>query len=544
MSSTPETPDNPLHDLQLLETVGRGTFGIVKRGIYQGQEVAVKIFAGQNEQESFLKEIETLNRVNHKYIIQLYNWSPDGSTIVMEYAEGGNLYDLLHSHTNLDYGIEHALAWCYQSASALAYLHGQKPTPIVHRDFKPPNILLLNRCRTIKIADFGIACDVTSHMTTNRGTTYWMAPEVFMKNKYTEACDIFSFGITVWEITARRKPFSGSRYTSTFAVMWAISSNKRPPLLAGCPPILEKLITKCWSQEPGERPQMSRVETLLKKLTDRVVKTELPPVDVPKKTDRMPSALGEISQVINQQMESSEMVGSRQIYDFLPPMPNFPVIHQIPIDRDNSQSRETLREERDYLNLPQQPLHHQRGHRRSESVGFSDDTIESSSRMNFQRTRSMENRLDDDFDVSGAFGGVSLRRPTIIPTSSTDEGIGTTNWSTLTSCILNEIDPTLRPIQPDPTNEQSIRLFEEHSRLCHKFYKLKTELRLLEERKNQLDDVSDGLFDNIDDDISDQAKELDALFKLRNNLVQQVKKIREKKERQEAVNEGYVYVEK
>src|SRR5437868_12458180 len=141
MSSTPETSDDPLYGLEKLETVGRGTFGIVKRGIYHGQEVAVKIFAGQNEQESFLNEIETLKRVNHEYIIKLYNWSPDGSTIVMEYADGGNLYDLLHSHTNLEYGIEHALTWCYQSASALAYLHGQKPTPIVHRDFKPPNIL-------------------------------------------------------------------------------------------------------------------------------------------------------------------------------------------------------------------------------------------------------------------------------------------------------------------------------------------------------------------------------------------------------------------
>ena len=69
--------------------------------------------------------------------------------------------------------------WALQCARGVAYLHDMKPRALVHRDLKPPNLLLMMEGRVLKICDFGTACDIRTHMTNSQGSAAWMAPEVF-----------------------------------------------------------------------------------------------------------------------------------------------------------------------------------------------------------------------------------------------------------------------------------------------------------------------------------------------------------------------------
>ncbi|KAK2189437.1 hypothetical protein NP493_106g01026 [Ridgeia piscesae] len=143
------------NELQFLEVVGRGAFGVVSRATWRGYDVAVKQIETESERKAFITELKQLSRV----------------------------------------------------ATGVEYLHGMRPKALIHRDLKPPNLLLINGGTELKICDFGTACEPATHMTNNKGSAAWMAPEVFEGSNYSEKCDIFSWGIILWEVLTRRKPF-------------------------------------------------------------------------------------------------------------------------------------------------------------------------------------------------------------------------------------------------------------------------------------------------------------------------------------------------
>lgn len=94
----------------------------------------------------------------------------------MEYAEGGSLYNVLHGCPKISYTASHAMSWARQCAEGVAYLHAMGPKPLIHRDLKPPNLLLVDQGRQLKICDFGTVTDKATLMTNNMGSAAWMAP--------------------------------------------------------------------------------------------------------------------------------------------------------------------------------------------------------------------------------------------------------------------------------------------------------------------------------------------------------------------------------
>lgn len=98
-------------------------------------------------------------------------------------------------------------------------------------------------------------------MSTNKGSPLWMAPEVFSSNKYTEKCDVFSWGIIFWEVLTRRVPYEN--YRESTAVLWAICNRKRPPPIRNCPSKLKDLMQSCWDPDPPSRPSMAQVVDIM-----------------------------------------------------------------------------------------------------------------------------------------------------------------------------------------------------------------------------------------------------------------------------------------
>uniref|UniRef100_A0A7N6BNQ7 Mitogen-activated protein kinase kinase kinase 7 n=1 Tax=Anabas testudineus TaxID=64144 RepID=A0A7N6BNQ7_ANATE len=253
-------------DIQVEAAVGRGTFGVVFKAVWKGKDVAIKTIESENERNAFLVELRQLSRVNHPNIVKLYGSCDNPVCLVMEYAECGSLYNLLHSaDPQAHYTASHAMSWCLQCAQGVAYLHAMKPKALIHRDLKPPNLLLVARGTVLKICDFGTACDIQTCMTNNKGSAAWMAPEVFEGSNYSEKCDVFSWGIILWEVITRKKPFDEIG-GSAFCIMWAVHRGTRPPLIRDLPEPIETLMTRCWDKKPSQRPSMEQVKNTMSDL--------------------------------------------------------------------------------------------------------------------------------------------------------------------------------------------------------------------------------------------------------------------------------------
>ncbi|KAJ1420702.1 kinase-like domain-containing protein, partial [Ochromonadaceae sp. CCMP2298] len=108
-------------------------------------------------------------------------------------------------------------------------------------------------------------------MTSNLGTTAWCAPEVLvsgMKTRYTVKVDVYSFGLVLWELWEKKRPFE--ELTSRFDIMDAVRAGKRPDISPNCPPTFRSLIQRCWQHDPSRRPMFKYIVRYLKEELARV----------------------------------------------------------------------------------------------------------------------------------------------------------------------------------------------------------------------------------------------------------------------------------
>lgn len=102
-----------------------------------------------------------------------------------------------------------------------------------------------------------------------------MAPEVFEGVHYSEKCDVFSFGIIIWEVLSRHKPFHNVGGPA-LRILWLVHQGNRPPLLENCPRLLEQLMTQCWRKAADERPSMAQVVKVLEFMIKYVSDYDVP----------------------------------------------------------------------------------------------------------------------------------------------------------------------------------------------------------------------------------------------------------------------------
>ncbi len=202
---------------EIQEKIGTGGMAVVYRGrdLKLERNVTVKVlkeeFTYEDDFKSrFTTEARSAARLSHPNIVNVYDVGEDNGIyyIVMEYIHGDTLKQVIKENAPLDEVV--ALSIAIQMAAALANAH---KNGVVHRDIKPENILI-SVDGTIKITDFGIAraADVsTITMTTNAvGSVYYFSPEQARGGYVDEKSDIYSIGITMYEMLTGHVPFDGN----------------------------------------------------------------------------------------------------------------------------------------------------------------------------------------------------------------------------------------------------------------------------------------------------------------------------------------------
>ncbi|XP_068608355.1 mitogen-activated protein kinase kinase kinase 7-like [Brachionichthys hirsutus] len=427
--------DIQYEDIHVEAAVGRGTFGVVYKAIWRGKDVAIKTIDSENERNAFLVELRQLSRVNHPNIVQLYGSCDNPVCLVMEYAECGSLYNLLHSAAQPQYTAAHAMSWCLQCAQGVAYLHAMKPKALIHRDLKPPNLLLVSRGTVLKICDFGTACDIQTYMTNNKGSAAWMAPEVFEGSNYSEKCDVFSWGIILWEVITRKKPFDEIG-GSAFCIMWAVHRGTRPPLIRDLPEPIETLMTCCWDKEPNQRPSMEEVKNSMSHLMKY-----FPGSDEPLK---LPHQSSDTSTGLNDYTITSNRSDS------------------------NTQCRNTVGREETLKSFPSQFKPYKAG---TQHTALSRVSSTDSQPGSFQSSTHCTNPM------------------TMSSQSELTMALSSTAANGMDNCIMKaylKLDHQLQPLAPCPNSKESMAVFEQHIRMAQEFLKVQSEIAILVQRKQDL----------------------------------------------------------
>lgn len=205
---------------ELCETIGRGTFSKVKRGINtdNGEIVAIKIInitslQKEGMEKQMKREISVLKSIQHDNVVSMIEVlkSSNHFYIVMELVTGGELFDRIVQNKRFEEKV--ARRYFQMLIDGLSYCHAKK---IAHRDLKPEN-LLLTKADILKISDFGLSGLAGDKMlSTICGTPHYVAPEVLSGSYDGIAADIWSCGIILFVMLSGCHPFDGDSVAELF----------------------------------------------------------------------------------------------------------------------------------------------------------------------------------------------------------------------------------------------------------------------------------------------------------------------------------------
>jgi len=236
---------------QVEKELGKGAMGVVYLGKDPkiGRIVAIKTMALAQEfdadeleevKQRFFREAETAGRLNHPHIVTIYDAGEehDLAYIAMEFLKGKDLVPQTKPGNLLP--LPKTLSVIARVAEALDYAHRQN---VVHRDIKPANIMYDAQADSVKVTDFGIARITDSSKTKTGmvlGTPSYMSPEQLAGKKIDGQSDLFSLGVTLYQLASGSLPFQGESMTQ---LMFKIANEPPADIFSINPTLPECLVT-------------------------------------------------------------------------------------------------------------------------------------------------------------------------------------------------------------------------------------------------------------------------------------------------------------
>ncbi|KAG2489421.1 hypothetical protein HYH03_012059 [Edaphochlamys debaryana] len=286
---------DPFDDVKLGPLLGKGAYGRVYRGVWNGAQVAVKVLETvQQDDSAQVLEAVLGGTISHPNIVQTYKHSSrpmgtardadnEGRTVletwmVLEFCNKGGLADAIergwfrkrHSLFEVDY--KSLILTAREVAAAMTYLHSRN---ILHGDLTGSNVLLTASDRderhfTAKVADFGLSRVLQGEAITTRsyGTITHMSPELLVDGLLTKSADVYSFGVIMWEMYTGQRPYGGLTHGQ---ILHAITTGKPLPLGASCPQPMKEFLTRLLTPKHAERPAFTEIIPMLDELMEELV---------------------------------------------------------------------------------------------------------------------------------------------------------------------------------------------------------------------------------------------------------------------------------
>lgn len=254
--------EDPNNYFEILAQLGQGSYGSVYKALDRRDSkiVAIKVIEVDNEDLTEIKkELHFLQGCKCEYIVSYKGcFRHDNKLwVVMEYCESGSILDLMAICDITSLKEAQIAAIMKMALHGLAYLHSSKK---IHRDIKAGNLLLTLKGEC-KLADFGVSAELTPHTLKRKtiiGTPYWMAPEIFQFSEYDTKVDVWSLGITAYEMAMGEPPLAKLIQTQA---MFRIVQDPAPKLPEGKMPDgtvwsseFRDFLRLCLQKNPIQRP--------------------------------------------------------------------------------------------------------------------------------------------------------------------------------------------------------------------------------------------------------------------------------------------------
>ncbi|XP_017058312.1 tyrosine-protein kinase Fer isoform X3 [Drosophila ficusphila] len=260
-------------DVVLLERIGRGNFGDVYKAKLKSTklDVAVKtcrMTLPDEQKRKFLQEGRILKQYDHPNIVKLIGICVQKQPImiVMELVLGGSLLTYLRKNSN---GLTNRqqMGMCRDAAAGMRYLESKN---CIHRDLAARNCLV-DLEHSVKISDFGMSREEEEYIVSDgmkQIPVKWTAPEALNFGKYTSLCDVWSYGILMWEIFSKGDtPYSGM---SNSRARERIDTGYRMPTPENTPAEMYRLMLKCWAADAESRPHFDEIYNVVDALILRL----------------------------------------------------------------------------------------------------------------------------------------------------------------------------------------------------------------------------------------------------------------------------------
>ncbi|XP_078541257.1 tyrosine-protein kinase CSK isoform X1 [Lissotriton helveticus] len=291
-------------DLKLLQIIGKGEFGDVMLGEYQGNKVAVKCIKNDATAQAFVAEALVMTQLRHKNLVQLLGVILEDNSslyIVTEFMAKGSLVDYLRSRGRAVLGGECLLKFSLDVSEAMEYLEDNN---FVHRDLAARNVLVSDD-NIAKVSDFGLTKEASATLDTGKLPVKWTAPEALREKppspthpevadwlradevkdcglpthdmeklpvkwtspeairekNFSTKSDVWSFGILLWEIYSfGRVPYPRIPLKD---VVPRVEKGYKMESPDGCPHVVYEVMKQCWNLDPHTRPTFRKLREQL-----------------------------------------------------------------------------------------------------------------------------------------------------------------------------------------------------------------------------------------------------------------------------------------